>query len=260
MSRKSLRNVMRLISEETQDIPAEQQFLADLKRSIELTANSNTKIPSKTYKPSSMSCIRSMYYQVTGTQPDKNDSSYTLVGICNSGTDIHVRIQTAVAEMKNNGIDCEYIDVGEFVKNRNIPDLEIIEKSGMETKFWNKKLNMHFLCDGVIRYKGKYYILELKTETSYKWQTRMSVNEAHYDQATAYSVSLNLDNVLFVYISRDTLDMKAFMLTVTSDMKQDLIGKIEECNDYVSKGEVPPRPEEVKCTYCAYKGACWKNG
>ena len=260
MARKSLRNIMRLIDEETRDIPAEQQFLADLKRSIELTANNNSRTPSKTYKPSSMTCIRNMYYQVTGQEPDKSDSSFTLVGICNSGTDIHVRIQTAVSEMKNNGIDCEYIDVGEFVKNRNIPNLEILEKSGMETKFWNKALNMHFLCDGVIRYKGKYYILELKTESSFKWQQRDGVNEAHYDQATSYSISLGLDDVLFVYISRDNLDMKAFMLSVTSDMKQELIGRIEDCNDYVKQGKVPPKPAGMKCTYCSYKGVCAKDG
>jgi hypothetical protein len=36
-------------------------------------------------------------------------------------------------------IDVEYIDVAEFVKQRNLTDLEIREKSGMETKLYHKK-------------------------------------------------------------------------------------------------------------------------
>lgn len=263
MARQSLKNVIRLIDAAKEQVPVEQEFLADLKRSIELNDKKGRRLPSQTYKPSGMNCIRASYYQVMGIEPDESSSSYTMVGICNSGTDIHVRVQTAVAEMKENGIDCEYLDVAEFVKSRELDNLEIKEKNGMETKLYHKRLNMSFMCDGIIRYKGKYYILELKTESSYKFMNRHDVDPSHYNQGTAYSLAFGLDNVLFVYISRDILDMKAFMFNVTNEMRSYLVDYIDECDSYVRRQIAPPKPENVlkkTCTYCGYRSQCKKDG
>lgn len=263
MARNSLKNVAKLIASAKEEIPVEQQFLNDLKRSIEIDADSGYSLPSRTYKPSGMNCIRASYYQVSGIEPDKSSSNYTLVGICNSGTDIHVRIQTAVERMKENGMDCEYIDVQQFVNSRRLTDtLQIVSKNGMETKLYHKKLNMSFMCDGIIRYKNHYYILELKTENSYKFMNRKGVDPSHYHQGTAYSIAFGLDEVLFVYISRDVLDMKAFMFNVTDEMKQELIGYITDCDGYVARKIVPPKPEDVAkktCNYCIYKTQCGKD-
>jgi hypothetical protein len=81
MARNSLKNVMHLIDVANQNIPVEQMFLSDLKRSIELTDEKESRPPSKTYKPSSMNCERQMYYQVIGAEQDKGNSNYCLVGI-----------------------------------------------------------------------------------------------------------------------------------------------------------------------------------
>ena len=168
--RNSLKNVAKLIDAANETIPIEEQFLNDLQVSIEKSAEQNASKPSQTYKPSGMNCNRSMVYQVLGYEPAKGKASYQLEGICESGTDRHIRIQQAIENMKNVlNIDVEYIDVAEFVKQRNLTDLEIREKSGMETKLYHKKLNMSFMTDGIIRYKGKYFIFEFKKETSDKF-------------------------------------------------------------------------------------------
>lgn len=262
MARNSLKNVIRLIDSVQNQLPPEEDFLNDLKRSIELTDEKNWGLPSKTYKPSSMNCIRASYYQVMGIEPDKGNSSYTLVGICNSGSDIHVRIQTAIEQMKENDMDCEYIDVADFVRQRGLNYLTIRSKSGMETKLYHTHYNMSFMCDGIIRYKGKYYILELKTESSFKFMNRKDTDESHYNQATAYSLAFGLDDVLFVYINRDVLDMKAFMFHVTEDMRVKLADYIYECDSYVKNQIPPPKPEDVlkkTCNYCSYKTQCRKD-
>ena len=259
MSRNSLRNICRLIEQAADKLPLEQSFLADLKRSMEITASKESRKQSCTYKPSSMNCIRNMYYQRIGADVEEAETTYCMVGICNSGSDIHVRVQKAIEDMKNNGIDCEYIDVAEFVRIRNLSDIEIVGKSGMETKLHHKTLNMNFMCDGIIRYKNRYMILELKTETSSKWQRREGVDPSHYNQGTAYSKSLCLPEVLFIYINRDILDMKAYMFVPTDEMKNELVGKIEDCEGYVSRLICPPKPEDVtkkSCSYCPYRNRC----
>lgn len=263
MARNSLKNVCRLINTVKETLLPEQDFLNDLKRSIEITADKDTRLPSKTYKPSGMNCIRQSYYQIMGIEPDPSSSSYSMVGICNSGTDIHVRIQTAVEQMKENGMDCEYINVADFVKQRSLDYLDIVSKNGMETKLYHKKLNMSFMCDGIIRYKGHYYILELKTESSFKFINRKGVDNSHYHQGIAYSLAFGIDEVLFVYINRDVLDMKSFMFNVTPEMKTELVSYIEECDGYVNRNIAPPKPDDVPkkaCSYCGYKTQCKKDG
>lgn len=262
MARNSLKNICRLVEATTNDLPVEQSFLADLKHSIEVTDEKNFRKPSQTFKPSSMNCIRNMYYQVSGAETDPPESSYCMVGICNSGSDIHIRVQSAVEDMKNNGIDCEYIDVADYIKSRNLDYLEVLSKNCMETKLHYTSLNMTFLCDGIIRYKGHYYILELKTESSFKWNNRTNVDPKHYKQGTAYSVALGLPEVLFVYINRDILDMKAYMFVPTDDMKNDLVGMIDTCTGYVNRGITPPKPENLPkntCSYCGYKTVCKRD-
>ena len=155
MARNSLKNVFSLIEQAKESQSVETSFLNDLKRSIELTEEKNARKPSQTYKPSSMNCIRNMWFQVTGAQPEISNVSASSVGICESGTDRHERVQNAVSDMKKNGIDCEYVDVEKYVKSRNLDYLKVRGNEGNETKLYHKSLNMSFLCDGIIRYKGK---------------------------------------------------------------------------------------------------------
>ena len=263
MARSALKNIIRMIEATQVTMPVEEAFLCDLERSIELDSVKESRPPSQTYKPSSMNCIRNMWYQVTGAEQDPSDTTYSFVGICNSGSDIHERIQGYVSRMKDNNIDCEYINVADYVTSRNLSDIEIVGQQGMETKLYHTKLNMSFLCDGIIRYRGKYYILELKTEASFKWNERKGVDPKHYNQGIAYSIAFGLDNVLFLYISRDVLSIKSYMFEVTDDMRMELIGKIEECDEWVQKLTVPTKPENVirsVCSYCNYKKRCERDG
>lgn len=263
MARNSLKGICKLIDQANDKLSPEQSFLADLKRSIEMSADEERRKPSQTYKPSSMKCIRNMYYQRVGAEPDVELSSYCSVGICNSGSDIHIRVQTAVEKMKDHGIDCEYIDVADFVTSRGLDYLEIVSKSGMETKLFHKTLNMSFMCDGIIRYKNHYYILEIKTEASFKWSNRTDTDPAHYNQGAAYSVAFNIPEVLFLYVNRDILDMKAYRFIPTNEMKEELVGTIEECDGYVSRLICPPKPADLPrsvCNYCSYKTLCRKDG
>lgn len=257
----ALLNVLKLSSSES--LPIEQQFLNDLKASIELQDAKGLRKPSKTFKPSSMHCIRNMYFQVTGAEVAGDRASSELVGICESGSDRHERIQDAVMHMKDNNIDCEYVDVAKYIEDHRdiIPSIQIVSKQGNETKLYDPEYNVSFLCDGIIRYKGKYYILEIKTETANKFWDRKTVSEDHVLQGTAYSFLLGLDNVLFVYECRDTCNKKAFMFTPTQDQKESLKHKIVDCKGYAERMIPPPKPDDISrkaCMYCGYAELCKK--
>lgn len=239
------------------------EFLNDLKKSIELSELKKIKEPSKTYKPSSLNCIRNMYFQIKGYKLDFKPN-YILSGICETGTDMHSRIQNHISNMINNNIDCQYVNVEEYVLNHNLNHLDIIEQQGNETKLYNKELNLSFLCDGVIKYHNQYYIIEIKTETENKWVSRISFDKKHKNQAIAYSVSLKLDNVIYIYVNRNNRNMRTFIYKVSNKDRKELVNKIRTCNEYVNKNELPPKPNEfIKnenfCVYCNYKKYCTNN-
>lgn len=258
---RALLNILELTNQE--ELSVERQFLNDLKASIEKQDQKNGRKPSQTYKPSSLHCIRNMYYQVIGAEAKGERASCELIGICESGTDRHERLQRAVAEMKENNIDCEYCDVAEYVKSHDLTDIDIVSQQGMETKLYHKKYNMSFLCDGIIRYKGKYYILEIKTETNNKFWDRSGVNPDHILQGTAYSLAFGIDDVLFLYECRDNCGKKAFMLEVTDEMRNALVQKIFECDKHIEEGTVPDKPLDISkkaCAYCGYSERCKQDG
>jgi len=257
---QALKNVLNMVNE---DIAVEQQFLNDLKTSIELCDKSDKRKPSQSYKPSSLHCIRNMYYQITGVEEAGDRSTSEFVGICESGTDRHNRIQQAVMRMSENNIDCEYIDVAKFVNARGFESLKVIEQSGNETKLFNTELNMSFLCDGIIRYKNKYFILEIKTESSSKFWNRQGVNPDHILQGTAYSLNFGLDDVIFLYECRDNCSKKCYMLHVTDEMRKELVEKIKECDRCVASNTIPPIPQNLgknTCSYCNYSLRCKIDG
>jgi CRISPR/Cas system-associated exonuclease Cas4 (RecB family) len=258
---KALVDLLNLTNQE--GLPIEKQFLSDLKHSIEKEDQKNSRKPSQTYKPSSMHCIRNMYYQAIGAEATSESVGCELIGICESGSDRHERLQRAVQAMKDNNIDCEYCDVAEYVTEHNLTDIDIVSKQGMETKLYHKTLNMSFLCDGIIKYKGKYYILEIKTETQNKFWDRQGVNPDHVLQGTAYSLAFGINQVLFLYECRDNCSKKTFMLDVTDEMRENLKKKIFDCMQYVDSQSVPPKPIDLSkkaCAYCGYAERCKSDG
>lgn len=264
MGRTSLQNVSRLIDLANKEQPVQESFLADLKRSIELEDEKHRGLPSPTFKPSSLNCKRGCYYQIMQVQPDEGHSSFNMIGICDSGSDIHVRIQTAVMKMIENGIDCEWVDVAEYIRDRGLDYLIVREKKGTETKLYDTRYGtfISFMCDGIIKYKGKHYILEIKTESSNKWYAREDVDPKHYKQATSYSNSFKLDDVLFLYVERDLLNMKAFIFHVTNEMRHDLAEFFIDVQGYVERQIAPPKGDikPITCRYCNYQTQCKKDG
>lgn len=265
MARLNFANLNKLVNNSTEEGVADsQRFLMELQASIEKTDEQRKqKTTTIAYKPSSMNCVRMMYYYMTGADRDEQSMGCEIIGICESGTDRHERLQQAITDMKKNGYDCEYVNVADYIKEFNVPDLEIIEQKGYETKLWHTKLNLRFMCDGIIKYRGKYYILEIKTEASFKWQARTNVDEGHYTQACTYSYTIGIPDVMFVYENRDTCAKKCYVYTPSKTQIDDLVvSKINDCDRHISENRVPAIPVNITgktCRYCDFKTVCRSN-
>ena len=214
-------------------------------------------VPSDYYRPSSMyGCERMLFFMRvhSGSEP-KTEIDVPLVEICNSGTDRHLRIQKLVEDME--GVEC--LDLEEVVKEAN--------QKGIKTEFvgWNEdhtearckndELSIYFQPDGVIRYRGKDVILEIKTESTYQHSNRYEPKEDHKYQATCYGMGLGIDYILFFYEDRNFCKKKAYLWKITDEMKERVLSKIRTVNNAIAVG-IPPAKDEDKCTYCRYKHEC----
>lgn len=251
---KQFKKLAKMIQME-KDNQVAQTFVNDLNYTIE-KENSNDYIPTRSYKPSGIgSCKRSLYYQLTGATPDNKPQSVSLVGICESGTSRHEIIQDYIMRMNEYGIDCEWIDVGFYLKALNVKDPKVIHQVGNETKLFSEKYNMRFMCDGLVSYKGEYYIIEIKTESSRKFSSHDTPYKSHKLQATCYAMTIGVPRVIFIYENRDTCEKKGYLVEVTKEDIEQVEAIIDEVNAYVD--EMMPPPKELdNCFYCNYKEEC----
>jgi CRISPR/Cas system-associated exonuclease Cas4 (RecB family) len=197
-----------------------------------------------------------------GAELNSDNKDECLVSMADVGTHRHEFLQHHVSKMHELGIDCEWVDVEEYVL-ANCADLgtKVVKKSGYEYKCFNEKYNMSFLCDGIIKYKGTYYILEIKTESSFKWSKRTNVDDKHKPQACCYSLCFGISKVIFVYENRDTCSKKAYLYKPSQhEIEEQVLDKITKCNEYVDLCVTPPKTENKRdCAYCNYIDICKKE-
>lgn len=234
--------------------PAEL-FLKDLIRTSELQGKKS--IPSGHYKPSSMNCLRSMYYQARKFSLDDVGDDHIRIALGESGTDRHLRLQKIISKMQDFGFNCKWLDVSKYVEQHPELHLKVTGKDEFETLCYSSKYNLSFKCDGLISYQGQLYILEIKTESLHKWIGRKAPSEDHLNQIKCYSLCLGIPDIMFIYENRDNCVKKSYVFHVEENMKTEIVERINECNGYVQRCISPPKVENKRyCTYCDYKKRC----
>ena len=241
-----------------ESVSFEDSFLKEYEEAVKRKELRERQVaPSDYIRPSSMyGCERMLFFQrVHGGSQNGEQSEVPLIEICQSGTDRHLDIQHIVEEME--GVEC--LDLEEMVKEA--------QAKGIKTEFvgWNEdhtegrckndELSIYFQPDGVLRYKGKDIIFEIKTESTYQFNNRYEPKEDHKWQATCYGMGLGIDYVLFFYEDRNFCRKKAYLWKITEEMKEAVLNKIRTVNESIKTG-IPPVKNDSKCTYCKYKNEC----
>lgn len=241
-----------------ESVSLENAFLKEYENTVKRKEERERQVAPPDYiRPSSMyGCERMIFFQrVYGGSQSGEQSEVNLIEICQSGTDRHLDIQHIVEEM--NGVEC--LDLEEMVKEA--------QAKGIKTEFagWNAdhtegrckndELSIWFQPDGVIRYKGKDIILEIKTESTYQFSNRYEPKADHKWQATCYGMGLGIDYILFFYEDRNFCKKKPYLWKITDEMKQAVLNKIRAVNSACKTG-IPPEKDDSKCTYCRYKNEC----
>lgn len=263
------RRLLNLINNNDKGLPPNKKFLVDVMRAIERNDVLAARKPSKWYKPSSLHCMRSMYFTRVGAPTDNTTSEYNGIGMADTGTRRHEAIQEVLLKMKEMGFDWEYYPVDKYVEDKQkfgkCRTLVIKGTQGAETHLIDTALNISFRCDGIIRRitTNEFYLFEFKNQTSFKYADKICVDTDHTQQVTCYCTALDLDKAFVLYENRDTCVLECpEVFEVTEQMKKELcIDRIMECEGYVERLIAPPKCENTKhCRWCKYKTICGKVG
>ena len=252
----------------TQKLPPNKQFLVDVMSAIERKNVLDRRKGSNWYKPSSLHCMRRMYFTRIGADEDVSNTDYKSIGMADTGTRRHEAIQEVLLDMAKLGYDWEYVDVADYVEMKRAQGkcttLIVKGRVGAETHLFDTALKISFRCDGIIKRisTGEYYLFEFKNVVSFKFAHVDHVLEQHHNQVICYCTALDLDKAFVVYENRDTTELECpEIFNVTYDMKEQLVGRIMECEGYVERLIPPPKEESVSvCRWCQYRTLCKKVG
>ena len=250
MSRRSLSRVAKLVASGNSELP-QNVFANKLKKFIE---NSQREYkPSTYYKPSGVGgCIRKMYFERIG-KPLQDKANFNLIAMGEAGTQRHEVLQQYMVDLAKEDDYFEWLDVADYLEKNPVEGTTVdtkFKKNDFETKCKNELLQLSFLCDGLVKIDGKVYIMEIKTETMFKYSKHDEPFEAHKMQATCYALALGVEDVIFLYENRDNFEKKAYAYHVSEAMKKQVVDKLAECEAYVEKHEAP----QIFCSdnYCPY--------
>jgi len=217
----------------------------------------------RTFAASSFRCDRRSWFRLRGVQPDElKQPDKGLDFISRIGTACHEIIQSDLREFLKE----DWIDVCTYLKSINFSYEYTAKQSSnkLETQIEIARPPIRFACDGIIRWKDKLTLLEIKTCEYASWQDLTFAKAEHIDQAMLYATLLNLNDVLFLYQDRWYGDLKCYSLSVSLAQQDEIKHRLEYVLDMVDKNLAPeglPKGDKwCSPNYCPYHKKCKEYG
>lgn len=194
----------------------------------------------KTFAPSQMRCDRVSWFRLRGTEPDTiTTPDKTLHFTAQIGTACHESIQKRLIEK----LGKDWIPVQSWIDD----NLEYFKDYDMtiQTKGYESLIDLRspypvrFACDGILRFNGKVYLLEIKTAEFSSLNDLTHPKEKHMDQIKCYSTLLHIPNVLFFYQDRAYGDAKCFEVTITEEDQAEMRKKMDRVLEAVESNIAP---------------------
>lgn len=241
-------------------------FLELYRSALDAKIRSENEAPKhRTFAPSQMRCDRVSWFRLRGVQPDSiKQPDRTLQFTADVGTACHSMIQSILSTaLKDN-----WINVADYVKDNSDKYTDYnwsIESKGYESMIDMKyPYPVRFACDGLVRFQGKFYLLEIKTSEFASWNDLMSPKPKHLDQIKTYSMLLKIPDVLFMYQDRNYGGIKCFQFLVDESEQNKIRDKMdhvmESVESMIAPEGLPYGDADCTASMCPYYNKCKEWG
>lgn len=214
---------------------------------------------SPTFAPSSFRCERKNWFRLRGVEVDPIDNpDVSLDFKARMGTACHQIIQTNLKE----ALGEDWIDVESYLKSNPIPYEYELSVGELETRVSIEDPPVRFACDGIIRWEGKLYLLEIKTADYSSFSDLTDPKEVHMDQIKCYATLLGISDVLVLYQDRQHGDLKCYEISISLSDKQKVLDKMRYIQHMAECNLAPDRLDrsDYMCSNCEYLSKCKEWG
>lgn len=187
-------------------------------------------------------CVRQMTYDLMGIAPtDKVDRVFTpeIIRVFDVGTWYHIYMQNILYR------------------------IGLLEQA--EVPVINKKKFLNGKADGVFKEKvfGEKVVLEIKTMNNWNFSKAIfKPFKKHEFQASLYARELGAKKVLYLYINKDTSEIRDFLMPINEEQLALADKKMERVISHVEEGTFPPRSCTDKfcdnALACPFSSLCFK--
>lgn len=126
----------------------------------------------------------------------------------------------------------------------------------MEVDVISDELFVKGKADGVVNLKGEKYVLEIKSINSYQFaKLKFGPLNKHRGQASLYAHILGIEKIIYLYVNKDSLEIKEFIEPIE---KKDLKIMLSFIESVKTAKEVPERTcvnkftdQALRCSYCS---------
>lgn len=116
-----------------------------------------------------------------------------------------------------------------------------------------------------MKYYKHYDYLQDGSKYTKEQKIRLQVSLCKRRDELLYHCTKPITKVIFLYESKDTQDLKEYLVTSTEPQSKvlmdEILSEFTELNSAVEEGKIPQRPVASKndnmCRWCSYKTECW---
>jgi CRISPR/Cas system-associated exonuclease Cas4 (RecB family) len=119
-------------------------------------------------------------------------------------------------------------------------------------------------ADAIINLNNELYVIDFKSMNSMIFKGLTEPKDENVNQIQLYLHYFKIPKGILLYINKDTLELKEFLIQYNSRLALSLLKGLENLNKKINTNVVPERladyPKNWQCMYCQFKDICAAAG
>jgi CRISPR/Cas system-associated exonuclease Cas4 (RecB family) len=119
-------------------------------------------------------------------------------------------------------------------------------------------------ADAIITLNNELYVVDFKSMNSMVFKNLDGPKEDNVNQIQLYLHFFKIPKGILLYVNKDTLELKEFLVEYNPTVTQKLLKDLSELRTKIDSNIVPDRipgyPENWQCQYCQFKEICATAG
>ena len=119
-------------------------------------------------------------------------------------------------------------------------------------------------ADAIITLSNELYVVDFKSMNSMIFKNLSAAKEENINQLQLYLHFFKIPKGILLYINKDTLELKEFIVNYNPTLTQALLQDLSVLKNKLDRNIVPQRlpdyPENWQCQYCQFKEICLTAG